>query len=949
MEQLAKTYDPKTVESRLAAWWEAEGYFRPEAQLHFDAAERPFVITIPPPNVTGTLHMGHALTSAIEDLMTRYHRMKGARTLYVPGTDHAGIATQAVVEKKLAKEGRNWREMSRSDFLEEVWDWKEKSLQIITNQQKVMGISADWTREAFTLDEPRSLAVRTAFKTLFDEGLIYRDTRMINWDPVQLTGVSDLEVETDEDGEAGHLWFVRYPLQTNRWEGPRHAWGSGQWAEGATEWITVATTRPETILGDTAVMVNPDDERYTHRIACRTILPVIGREVPIISDNAVDPAFGTGAVKVTPAHDFTDYDVGKRHHLNFVEVIDERAKMNENAGPYAGLDRFVCRKKLVADLEKEGLLVKVEDYVVRLGRGQRSGAVIEPRISPQWFCNMQAMAAQAADAVKNGSIRIVPERFEKTWFQWLDNIRDWCISRQLVWGHQIPVWYVIDPARREEAKPQGNFIPHPSTLAVTAAAAAGRPARYSALNEDAAYAAALTDWGDDVFLLQDTDVLDTWFSSGLWPFSTLGWPDIQHPDYKAWYPTRMLETGYDIIFFWVARMVMLGLKLTGQAPFDTVYLHGLIRSSDGAKMSKSKPDKVIDPLDLVSGYGTDALRFYLVTAGAPGNDIKMDARKVDGRWQSDRIEGARNFANKLWNAARYTLGRLETLADAPERGASLADSWIRARAAQTLVEVRRQMDDFQYGEAGKLLYDFAWNDFCDWYLELSKLQNSAETRRTLIEILDTILRALHPFMPYLTEEIWQKLKAASAGESQPASLRDFPALILAPYPPAVSPTAESANALDHIAAMQEAVRAIRNTRSERKVAPEKRVPARIAAGRHANAFEALRPAIAALASVDANALEIGEALGAPAEAAVTHALGEITVYLPLSGLVDLAAEKLRLTSELEALDKAILKSEALLASDFGARAPAAVIVKEKARQAEAITKRDQIRGRLTEM
>jgi len=949
MEQLAKTYDPKAVEARLGAWWERQGMYRPEAQRHHVKSERPFVITIPPPNVTGTLHMGHALTSAIEDLMTRYHRMKGARTLYVPGTDHAGIATQAVVEKKLAKEGRNWRDLSRADFLEEVWDWKTRSHQIITNQQKTMGISADWQREAFTLDDARSLAVRTAFKTLFDRGLIYRDTRMINWDPVQLTGVSDLEVETEEEGEAGHLYFVRYPLQTNRFSAPAHAWGSGQWAEGATEWITVATTRPETILGDTAVMVNPDDERYTHRVACRALLPVLGREIPIISDAAVESSFGTGAVKVTPAHDFTDYDVGKRHHLNLIEVLDERARMNENAGPYAGLDRFDCRKRLVEDLRKEGLLVKIEDYQVRLGRGQRSGAVIEPRISPQWFCDMEDMARQATEAVRSGAVRIVPERFEKTWFHWLDNIRDWCISRQLVWGHQIPVWYVIDPARRDECRPQGNFIPHPSGFTVGAEAAAGRPTRYCALNEAEALQAAQADWGPGVFLLQDTDVLDTWFSSGLWPFSTLGWPNLSDPDFKAYYPTSMLETGYDILFFWVARMVMLGLALTGKAPFHTVYLHGLIRTADGAKMSKSRPDRIIDPLELVESYGTDALRFYLVTAGAPGNDIKMDARKEEGRWRSDRIEGARNFANKLWNAARYTLARLEALSAAPSQGLSLADHWIRARAGQVMADVRRLMDDYQYGEAGKLLYDFTWSDFCDWYLELSKLQNSAETRQTLIEVLNIILRALHPFMPFITEEVWQKLKDTSHGDGQPASLSDFPALILAPYPRGQQPDASGQAAIASINAMQDAVRAIRNTRSERKVAPERRIPARIAAGRHAAAFEALRAGICALAQVDAAQLVIAEKLDAPTEASVTHALGEVTVFLPLSGMVDLEAERVRLTGELEALEKAISKSQQLLGSDFAARAPAAVVEKEKARQAEAIAKREQIRARLADL
>ena len=444
MTQLPKAYDPQAVEDRLYEWWESHGYFRPEAQVYLRPGEPKFVITIPPPNVTGTLHMGHALTSAVEDLMVRYYRMKGAPTLYVPGTDHAGIATQTVVEKNLAKQGRRRQDMTRSEFVEEVWEWKDYSHRVITKQQKKLGISADWSRERFTLDEGLSRAVLTAFKHLYDKGLIYRDTRMINWDPVQLTSVSDLEVEFEDEGEPGSLWTLRYPVQTNRWEGPQHAWGSGRWAEGATRWISVATTRPETLLGDTAVAVNPDDDRYRDLVACSAVLPGVGRVIPIIADDTVDMNFGTGAVKVTPAHDFADYDLGKRHRLPFVEVMDQTARMNENAGPYAGLDRFECRKRIVEDLKKEGLLVKVEDYLVRLGRGQRSGAVIEPRISLQWFCDVKGMAEMAAAAVRDGRVRIVPDRFEKVWFHWLDNIRDWCISRQLWWGHQIPIWYVSE-------------------------------------------------------------------------------------------------------------------------------------------------------------------------------------------------------------------------------------------------------------------------------------------------------------------------------------------------------------------------------------------------------------------------------------------------------------------------------------------------------------------------
>ncbi|MCS6847473.1 MAG: valine--tRNA ligase [Anaerolineae bacterium] len=955
MTELSKTYDPKAVERRIYDWWEKHGYFKPENQIYLDPNQPQFVITIPPPNVTGTLHMGHALTSAIEDVMTRYHRMKGARTLWVPGTDHAGIATQAVVEKKLEQEGRRRRDMTRDEFLAEVWAWKEHSQRIINNQQRAMGISVDWDREAFTLDEERTLAVRTAFKRLYDKGLIYRDTRMVNWDPVQLTGVSDLEVEVEEEGEPGFLYYVRYPLQTNRWEGPQHPWGSGRWAEGATEWITVATTRPETILGDTAVMVNPEDDRYTHRVACRAILPAIGREIPIISDSAVDMTFGTGAVKVTPAHDFVDYEVGKRHHLPFVEVMDETAKMNANAGPYAGLDRFECRERLVADLEKEGLLVKTEPYMVKLGRGQRSGAIIEPRISLQWWCDMKAMAQMAADAVRSGRIKIVPERFEKTWFQWLDNIRDWCISRQLWWGHQIPVWYVenaetLTRSQQVGASERDNVQ------------RASLPTQYCALTEADAYRAAIADWGPNVVLRQDEDVLDTWFSSGLWPFSTLGWPR-DTDDMRRYYPTTMLETGYDILFFWVARMVMLGLELTGDVPFTTVYLHGLIRTADGKKMSKSRPDKIIDPLELIDTYGTDALRFFLVTAGAPGNDIKMDARKVDGKWRSDRIEGARNFANKLWNAARFVLGKvsetskvsmvsevsdnaktpptLMTLPTPPTPPPSLPDAWICTRLNRVIARVRAYMDAYEYGEAGRLIYDFIWSDFCDWYLEFSKIKLNPAV---LVQMLDAALRLLHPFMPFVTEELWQKLKETAAGR-WPLLSFNYPALMLAPYPrPDEVPATGDDAAMAGMALVQEAIHAIRNARAEYNVEQGRRIPALISAGAHVAYFEEMRESIKMLARVD-DGLVIAEHVSAP-EQAVTLALGSATVYLPLAGLVDFEAERKRLRDELAELEAQIAKSEGLLASDFSRRAPAAVVEKERAKLADLRARRDQVRERL---
>ncbi|MCL4505911.1 MAG: valine--tRNA ligase [Chloroflexi bacterium] len=931
MTQLPKAYDPQSVEDRLYQWWESNGFFKPEAQQYL-SGEPPFVITIPPPNVTGTLHMGHALTSAVEDLMVRYYRMKGARTLYVPGTDHAGIATQSVVEKRLAKDGKRRQDMSRSDFVEEVWDWKEYSHGIITRQQKKLGISADWSRERFTLDEGLSRAVITAFKRLYESGLIYKDTRMVNWDPVQLTGVSDLEVEFEEDGEPGYLWTLRYPVQTNRWDGPAAEWGSGKWAEGATEWITVATTRPETLLGDTAVAVNPDDDRYTRLVACSAVVPVVGRVIPIISDSTVEEDFGTGAVKITPAHDFNDYEVGKRHHLEYVEVMNETAHMNQNAGPYEGLDRFVCRKRIVDDLRKEGLLVKVEDYRVRLGRGQRSGAVIEPRISPQWFCDMHGMADQAMEAVRNGRIRIVPERFEKTYFHWLENIHDWCISRQLWWGHQIPVWY--------PDKPQ-----------------TGKPAHFCAMNELEAYREARKHYGSSVSLTQDPDVLDTWFSSGLWPFSTLGWPD-ETDDFKNYYPTTMLETGYDILFFWVARMIMLGLEMTGQPPYNTVYLHGLIRTADGEKMSKSKPDKLVDPLELIDTYGTDALRYYLVTAGAAGGDIKVDVKIVDGKKRVERIDGARNFANKLWNAVRFVLGKIESyqpLAEDASSGYSLADAWIRARGNQVAADARRLMDDYQYGEAGRLIYDYAWGDVCDWYLELSKLQSTRQTIESLIWSTDLMLRLLHPFMPYVTEELWQHLKGtvAHATGLDAQQLPDFSwkALMLAPYPVADETRAsgEYARALRDMPVVQDVIRAIRNARAEYKVPLDRRIAALLNAGSMTSVLNEQRKAIAVLARVDEERLTVAESLPAPENKCVTLVLGEVTAYLPMSGLVDLDMERKRLQSELDELVKQIGKSEGLLNGDFAKRAPAALIDKERAKLADALSKRDQLIEHLTQL
>ncbi|MBC7251237.1 MAG: valine--tRNA ligase, partial [Anaerolineae bacterium] len=628
--KMPKTYDPQKAEQPIYDWWERKGYFRPQ----INPWKKPFSITMPPPNVTGALHLGHAITAAIEDLVTRYHRMKGDPTLWLPGSDHAGIATQNVVERELAKEGLTRHDLGREKFIERVWQWKEIYHKRITDQHRRLGVSCDWERERFTLDEGLSRAVREAFVRLYKQGLIYRGTYLVNWCPRCTSAISDLEVVHEE--KATKLWHVRYPLE-----------GGG--------FIEVATTRPETILGDAAVAVHPDDERYTALVGRTAILPVLERRIPIIADEAVDPEFGTGAVKVTPAHDPTDYEIGQRHDLPLINVLNEDGTMNEGAGPYQGQDRYECRKNLVADLEKAGLLVKIEDYQHSIGHCQRCNTVIEPYVSTQWFVKIKPLADAALEAVRDGRIRIIPERFTKVYYNWLENIRDWCISRQLWWGHRIPVWYCDDCGAQ--------------TCEVTDPTAC---AQCGSTN-----------------IRQDPDVLDTWFSSGLWPFSTLGWPE-ETEDFKYFYPTTMRETGYDILFFWVAREIMLGLAMTGQAPYSIVYLHGLIRNEQGLKISKSMPDaERYDPLNIIEKYGADALRFTLLTGSTPGNDTKLSL---------DRVEASRNFANKIWNAARFVVSNLDgtTPADLSTwnpKEQNLLDRWILSRSNRLVENVTRLIED----------------------------------------------------------------------------------------------------------------------------------------------------------------------------------------------------------------------------------------------------------------
>jgi valyl-tRNA synthetase len=902
-EPLPKTYDFASTEKRLYEWWESSGYFKPK----IDPAKKPFVISIPPPNVTGELHLGHAMFVAVEDLMIRYHRMKGDPTLWVPGSDHAGIATQLQVEKMLLKEEEVTREeLGREEFVRRSWQWKEKYGGIIYNQLRRLGASCDWERERFTLDEGLSRAVRRAFVSLYRKGLIYRGAYLVNWSPGLKTAVSDLEVEYSE--EPGTLYFFKYKLK-------------GSDAGGDADYLPVATTRPETILGDTAVAVHPDDDRYRALVGQTVLVPILNREIPVIADEAVDREFGTGVVKVTPGHDATDYAIGLRHGLPIVNIMNKDATMNENAGPYAGQDRFECRKNLWADMSKAKLILRTQPYTLNVPRSQRGGEIVEPLVSTQWFVTIKPLAEAAIAAVKDGRIRIVPERFEKVYYNWLENIKDWCISRQLWWGHRIPVWYAEDGSQ------------------------------FCAETEEEAYSQARAKFGPDVKLEQDPDVLDTWFSSGLWPFSTLGWPD-ETEDMKYFYPTSILETGYDILFFWVARMIMMGLEFTGQAPFDTVYLHGIIRDEQGRKMSKTLGN-VIDPLNVMDEFGADALRFTLLTGSTPGNDMNLSLQ---------RVEANRNFANKLWNAARFILTHLEKSPAAKPAtmtiGWTLPDRWIHSRLAQTIADVNRLFENFQYGEAGRQVYEFFWSEFADWYIEIAKLQlaqggdRASLTLDTLVAVLDQCLRLLHPFTPYVTEEIWQHLrKACLAAPERPAPPEGWAdALIIAQWPTPTSnlqpPTSNFQPSTSDFPHLMDLIRAIRNARSENKVELSRKIAATIVAGEKESLIADQRETIIRLANLEPTQFRIFAELPEKPKEAVVMVIGATEVYLPLAGMVDMAAEQARLQKELADLEKQIAKLEALLSSDFAAKAPAAVVEKERARLAALKESRAKLAERL---
>ena len=908
IEKLSKTYNPKEHEQRIYRWWEEQGYFRPEkpVELGLVPEDGPrWCITMPLPNVTGALHLGHAMTAAVEDLMTRYYRMKGYQALYLPGTDHAGIATQNVVERELRKQGITRHDLGREEFVKRVWEWKEIYHRRITTQHKRLGISCDWTRERFTLEEDLSFAVRTAFVRLYKKGLVYRGAYLVNWCPRCESAISDLEVIPEE--RAGHLWYIRYPILNDDWDGPQGEWGGGKWAEGATEFIEMATTRPETILGDTAVAVHPDDPRWQRLIGKTAVLPAIGRRIPIIADEMVDREFGTGAVKVTPAHDPTDNEVGARHGLEAPNVMTDTAQMNELAGPYAGQDRFECRDNVVADFEEEGLLVKVEPYFHAVGTCQRCATDIEPRISTQWFVRTKPLAEAAMQAVRDGRTVIIPEREERRFFHWMENIRDWCVSRQLWWGHRIPVWYC------EDCGGQTCEVTDPTECA-----------HCGSTN-----------------IRQDEDVLDTWFSSGLWPFSTMGWPDTDASDYKRFYPTDVRETGYDILFFWVAREMMLGIEMTGQTPYATVYLHGLVRNEEGKKISKSMENiDEYDPLNIIEKYGADALRYTLLTSSTPGLDMNLDPR---------RLEGARNFTNKIWQAARFVLASVSgsdvsglRLGVEPETlSLELPDRWILSRLNRLIQSVDRLFEAYQYGEAGRQIYDFLWGEYCDWYIEASKVRlydegaDKAIPQATLLHVLETTLRLLHPFMHFVTEAIWQAL---------PEEAREGEALIMAHWPEPDTAFLDD-EAEEQMELAMALIRGIRNRRAEYDVTPGKRIPALIAAGEAARWLDEQRAVLCALAKLDPNQLIIEPTLQPPAQAAVV-VVGDVVCYLPLAGLVDLEAEQARLSKKLAEIEGRIARSQALLAGDFAQKAPDHVVQRERDKLADLQTEQAKLKERL---
>ncbi|QAY65155.1 valine--tRNA ligase [Paenibacillus protaetiae] len=876
--EMPTTYDPKSAEQKWHDYWKQGGYF--EAGKNPDA--QPYTIVIPPPNVTGMLHIGHALDFTLQDIMIRTKRMQGYDALWLPGTDHAGIATQTKVEQKLREQGLSRYDLGREKFLEKVWEWKDQYAETIHEQWAKMGFSLDFTRERFTLDEGLSKAVREVFVRLYDKGLIYRGKKIINWDPAARTALSDIEVEYKEIN--GSLYHLQYPLKD----------GSG--------FITVATTRPETMLGDTAVAVHPEDERYKDLIGKLIVLPIVGREIPIIADEYVEKEFGSGAVKITPAHDPNDFEVGARHDLPQIIVMDESGTMNDNAGPYQGLDRADCRKQIVKDLQEQGVCIRIEEHVHQVGHSERSGAVVEPYLSTQWFVAMQPLADTAIAAQKSGKgVNFVPERFERTYLHWIENVRDWCISRQLWWGHRIPAWYC--DACGEMHVSRDDLAVCPSCQSTQ--------------------------------LRQDEDVLDTWFSSALWPFSTLGWPE-ETEDFKRYFPTDLLVTGYDIIYFWVARMIFTSLEFTGEIPFKDVLMHGLVRDSEGRKMSKSLGNGV-DPLEVIEKYGADAMRFMISTGSTPGQDLRF-------HWE--KVEQARNFANKIWNASRFALMNLDgvTAADIDITGElGTADRWILHRLNETVREVTRLIDSYDFGETGRILYNFIWDELCDWYIEFAKLnlygtdeKAKRATQSVLAYVLDRTQRLIHPFMPFISEEIWQHLPH----EGETITLASWPVYderLAAP------------EAVKEMELLMDLIRAVRNVRAEVNVPMSKKIELMIKPNSDAEAAIIARNEEFIIRFCGTSKLEASLGLNAP-DKAMTSIVTGAELYLPLAGLIDISQEIARLEKELANLNNEVSRIEKKLGNEgFVSKAPAKVIEEERAKMADYAAKRDKVIARIADL
>ncbi|MBU2535893.1 MAG: valine--tRNA ligase [Chloroflexi bacterium] len=882
-QEMPKAYEPGKVEQKWYRFWMDKGYFKPE----INPDKKPFVIIMPPPNVTGELHLGHALTATMEDILTRWHRMKGEPTLWLPGVDHAGIAAQVVVEKMLASEGLNRHEMGRDKFLERMWQWANSCRGTISEQHQRLGVSCDWDREVFTLDEGPSRAVRTAFVRLYERGLIYRGERIINWCPRCSTALSDLE--TEHRDISGHLYHVRYPL-----------------VDSDNEFITVATTRPETILGDTAVAVNPKDKRFKNMIGKKAILPAVNRVIPIIADEAVDPKFGTGAVKITPSHDPTDFEVAQRHGLPLVNILNDDATMNENAGPYVGMDRFACRKAIIEDLEKEGLFIKVEPHSHAVGHCIRCQTMIEPIASQQWFVSAEPVAKPAIEAVTSGRITIVPQRFTKVYLNWMENIRDWCISRQLWWGHRIPVWYCQDCDELTVS------VEEPTACQKCGSAR----------------------------LEQDPDVLDTWFSSALWTHSTLGWPDDTE-DLRYFYPTSVMETGYDILFFWVARMIMMGIADCDDIPFHTVFLHGLIRDEKGEKMSKVRGN-VLNPIVLLEQYGTDALRFALSTGTAPGNDIKL---------ATSRLEAGRSFANKLWNAARFVIRSIEpgtTALEMPDH-LPLEDLWILSRLNRTVASVSSLINEFQLGEALRQIHDFLWSEYCDWYIEFAKIRLRPDSDLpsplpVLIHVLDTSLRLLHPYMPFVTEELWQNLK-----RSLPDGWQEAESVMIAAYPEA-NKKAVDREAERVMETIIEIVRAIRNARAHHGVESNRWVEAQIYADKLTTSIVPYSETIQMLARARPVVFLKQRDEGASRKESLVSVLKEAEVIIPMSSMFDLETEKKRLQKEIDQSQVEMDRLKARLDNqEFLAKAPKSVIDKERQKLYTIIDRLERLKEQISKL